>query len=634
MDFFIPVKGRAWGLFQIVLPCISALILAVAVVAVLFHYPIGRNWLFLALLTYAAMLWFNPSFWFFVIPAALPILDLSPWTGWFFFDEFDLLVLVTLAVNWCRRKRIDKKRSMPGWALIWITLFALVYTISTIKGLLPLPEYDANSFSNYYSRFNSLRVAKGFFSALLLIPLLQKDLIDSTGIKKYLVPGILFGLTGVVAVAIWERSVFSSFMDFSSFFRITSTFSGMHTGGAYLDGFLVFSIPLIFSCFLFWQNKFLRFAGAVLFVLGIYVLLVTFSRIDYVAVAISFLIMLFGIVHNYRSNWSPFLWVLFLVCVAGIMIKPVLDGGYIKQRFSKITQDIEVRTLHWEKAVCKMKPDLLTVLFGMGLGAYPRTYFNDPGENRKPASYEFKKEENNSYLCLGSGDPLYMGQLINLDGGGRYTLSLDLRSSEDKSRLTIPICEKSRLYSFDCKWVSINIGNTEGKWISKSLSLPELKLGAGRFYQRRPVEFALFNGQSKSIEIDNVRLIDQGGNNLIKNGDFSRGMDRWLFNIDNHHPWHIFNIWVSLLFEQGWFGFVLFNIFLLYVLMTLGKNILRGDVFSLILFSSFTAFLTVGLIDSLFDSPRISIFFYLMVFVSILHSPKNTLLPKELNRNG
>lgn len=597
---------------------IAPLIVAIAVVAVVFNYPIGKPWLFICLLVYAAVLWFYPSVWLFVIPAFLPVLDLSPWTGWFFMDEFDLFVLVTLAVNWCGRRGGDDKSSMPPWAKIWTALFALSYIISTIKGLLPVPGYDANSFSNYYSRYNSLRVAKGFFSALLLVPLLQRDLTDFRQIKKYLVPGILLGLSGVIAVAVWERNVFSGLMDFSSDFRITSTFSGMHTGGAYLDAFLVFTIPLIICCFLFWRNKFMALMGTGLFVSGIYVLLVTFSRIDYAAVTLSFLIIVLGLVFNYRSDFSHFLWVFLLVCVAGVMVKPVFEGGYIQNRFLQIIRDVGLRTIHWEQAISKMSPDLTTSLFGMGLGSYPRAYFNDPGGNQRPAYHEFKKDGENSYLCLSSGDPLYLGQLINLEPKESYTLSLDVQSSEEKSRLTIPICEKSSLYSFDCKWVSIDVGNTGGKWSSKSLVLPELNLGAGRFYERRPVEFALSNGATGILGIDNVRLINQDGNNLVKNGNFSRGMDRWFFNVDNHHPWHISNLWVSLLFEQGWLGSAFFNILLLYVLTTLGKNISRGDVFSLVLVSSFAGFLTVGLIDSLFDSPRIAMFFYLMVFISIL----------------
>ncbi len=618
------VKETPLYFFRIILGRIAAVLTAVAVIAVVFHYPMGRSWLFMSLFVYAVLLWVYPSIWLFVIPALLPVLDLSPWTGWFFLDEFDLFVWVTLAVTWWGKNRWwekhweKEKQPLPRWAVIWITLFAFSCILSTLKGVLPLPEYDANSFSNYYSRFNSLRVAKGFFAALLLLPLLQRELTDRTRIKKYLVPGILSGLSGVVVAAIWERSVFSGLLDFSTDFRITSTFSGMHTGGAYLDGFLVFTLPLIMTCFLWGRNRFSALVGAGLSISGLYVLLVTFSRIDYAAVAISVVIILFGFVYIKKYRWRSFLWIFFLVCAAGIMIQPVFKGGYIQKRFSRMIMDAGVRTLHWENAISSMTPDLATSLLGMGPGSYPRTYFNDPHGNQKPAYYEFRIEGENSYLCLSSGDPLYMGQRINLKEGGSYTIELDVRSRDNKSRLTIPICEKSHLYSFNCKWLTIDVGDTKGKWISKTLSLNELNLGQGRFYQRRPVEIALFNGQSGMVEIDNVRLIDQDGKNLVKNYTFSKGMDRWFFNIDNHHPWHIFNIWVSLLFEQGWVGLTLFNILLLYTLITLGKKMVRGDVFSLLLLSSFAGFLIVGLIDSLFDSPRISLFFFLMIFISIL----------------
>ena len=36
----------------------------------------------------------NPLF---ALPVLLPVLDLAPWTGWFFIEEMDLLLLLTAA---------------------------------------------------------------------------------------------------------------------------------------------------------------------------------------------------------------------------------------------------------------------------------------------------------------------------------------------------------------------------------------------------------------------------------------------------------------------------------------------------------------------------------------------------------
>src|SRR5690606_10039766 len=57
----------------------------------LLAYPVGTLWLIAALTGYAALLWRYPAIWLFAVPALLPALDLSPWTGRLMLDEFDLL---------------------------------------------------------------------------------------------------------------------------------------------------------------------------------------------------------------------------------------------------------------------------------------------------------------------------------------------------------------------------------------------------------------------------------------------------------------------------------------------------------------------------------------------------------------
>ncbi len=43
-----------------------------------------------------------PALWLSVVPAALPLANLSPWSGWIVFDEFDLLLLATLCGGYAR----------------------------------------------------------------------------------------------------------------------------------------------------------------------------------------------------------------------------------------------------------------------------------------------------------------------------------------------------------------------------------------------------------------------------------------------------------------------------------------------------------------------------------------------------
>ncbi|HSM21617.1 MAG TPA: hypothetical protein VK876_05340, partial [Rubrivivax sp.] len=47
---------------------------------------------------------------------------------------------------------------------------------------------------------------------------------------------------------------------------------------------------------------------------------------------------------------------------------------------------------------------------------------------------------------------------------------------------------------------------------------------------------------------------DEGGAELLANGDFSDGMDRWFFATDVDPPWHIHSLPLAIWFDQGAFG--------------------------------------------------------------------------------
>jgi hypothetical protein len=51
------------------------------------YYPPGALWVAAALAAYAALLWWKPVAWLFAVPALLPVLDFSAWTGWFYVRE-------------------------------------------------------------------------------------------------------------------------------------------------------------------------------------------------------------------------------------------------------------------------------------------------------------------------------------------------------------------------------------------------------------------------------------------------------------------------------------------------------------------------------------------------------------------
>lgn len=599
----------------------AALALALAIGCALFRYPLHAGWLAAGFCLYGLCIWRYPSSWIFFVPTLLPVLDFAPMSGWFFLDEFDLLVMTTLAVALWRWQGGNDQQGLPKGAKAFLGLYVVSFSVSTIIGLLPIEQMDVNAFSSYFSHYNSLRIAKGFIWSLALLPLLMNEAKRPAIIHRNIILGMLAGLSGVVLVALWERQVFSGLLNFSNDFRITSTFSGMHTGGAYIDVYLVAALPFVAACFLMWRIKALWCAGLLLFGLGLYTLLVTFSRIDYIAFAFSSLALLAGLVYRYPLKRRLVIVFPVLATITVLVTKPVIQGSYMRDRFAKTANDVTVRLDHWKDAVAMMSSDWKSDLFGMGLGSYPRIYAEKNAEGVKPTLYRYMKDGDNPYLRLTSGDSLYMGQRLRLMPGCTYTLSADLRSHSDNAVLTVPVCEKSLLHSFRCNWLGMKVGNTGGQWVHQVVTFRAERLGEGRFYQRRPVELALYNGKKNTtVDVTNVQLNDDKGTNLIVNGDFSRGNDRWFFSTDNHLPWHIKNLWVHLVFEQGWAGLLTFSSFVAYVVILLLIGMKEGDMFSVILLSSLSGFFSVGLIDSLFDSPRIGMLFFLLTFAAIVCS--------------
>ena len=130
----------------------------------------------------------------------------------------------------------------------------------------------------------------------------------------------------------------------------------------------------------------------------------------------------------------------------------------------------------------------------------------------------------------------------------------------------------------------------------------------------------LTNFQRGSIvEVDNVRLLDAAGRDLIANGDFSQGGARWFFAADDHLPWHIFSLWVQILFEQGWIGVFALVVAIATPLARLAMGMSRGDLFAATLLAALVGFLLVGLTESLFDGPRVTTMFFLLLFTGLLH---------------
>jgi hypothetical protein len=585
----------------------SVCLLAAGALA-LFDFPLWRLGIALGLAAYAAVLVLRPAAWLVVVPAALPLFDLAHWSGRFFWDEFDLLMLTTLAVAlWQGRLRANVWR-VPKLAVL-LAAFLLATLASLVLGLFPLQAWDLNAFSAYWSHYNSLRVAKGLLWGLVCFALYRSEADSDTAFLR-LALGTALGVLGVSVWALWEHALFagaSTTLDY----RVTASFSSMHTGGGHFEAYLVMALPFVWGGFFLSRNGLSRVALAAVFLLGAYALFSTVARGGAIALAVAVAILIGGTWlargrHGRRRRGVAAPLLLGGVTVA-VMIAGV-SSEFWKQRIGRTVDDAGIRLHHWSEVLGARDRGLATALFGQGLGTLPASNL----ASRLPdeaGSYRYNSENGNPHLALNSAGTLYMSQRVPPRPGEMLTLELAARAPGGGAGLEISLCEKNLFNSRRCQWLTFDVKAGTGAWQTFRQTFSSGEVGAGSWPARRPVQLSLYNPAAGTvIEIDAVRLLDGHGANLLENGDFSRGGDFWLFKSGDHLFWHAKNLWVHLLFEQGWIGMGLFSLVMLLALVRLARAVLQGEggQEATVWLAAFGAWATVGGVDSLVDAPRLA----------------------------
>lgn len=599
-------------------------------------FPTQPVLLFLFLSVCAAIIWHRPTLLFAIIPAALPVFDLAPWSGRFYLDEFDLLVLVSLVIGYNRIPPVLSAKERTDTLQVLVSgLVAASFVIGAMRGLSPWQTADANAFTNYYSPFNALRIFKGALWAFLTYGLLRRLVATGINVQKPLGWGLVTSLFLTVAVALWERVSFVGLFNFSSDYRITGPFSSMHTGGANIECFLALATPFLVLLILQTRKWISRLLGVFLLVATTYALMVTFSRNGYFAFGIALAIILFFAAFK-SGRWQQRS--LLVVTLSGVILAvalPVFTGQFAQDRIATVGKDYVVREAHWDDALDIRDPNLLTTLFGMGLGRYPETHYLLSREDSHSGTYRLISEGQNIFLRLVPGSPIYIEQLVSVQPQQKYVLKFDARANGHNASITTPLCEKWLLAWYDCQWSTIDIGKGRGEWQQFEVQLSTDTFSVSPWYSRRPIKLGLHNGNNKAIiDMDNVRLETIQGEDLLINGNFSKEMDNWFFSADSHLQWHAKSLPVAVLFDQGWFGLLTLSMFSILAIKRAAGRAWRGDLSAAAVLASFSSFLVVGLFDTLIDAPRFLFIFLLLGWFCHLktsQTPENRKIPDSRN---
>ena len=251
----------------------AALACALAAAWLAAHHP---SWPAAALLLAAALAlleYRRPGRWLFALPAGLPWLDFSPWTGWTTFQEFDVLVLALLAGAYARRAtRQDKDAPAtprdPAMTWTW-GLFVALGAVALAVGLHDAGGWRFSWFQGYTDPLNAVRSAKSTLWALLLLPLAEAELRgDAARAVARLCKGMVVGVAVVTLAVLAERAAYPGLGDLAAPYRTTALFWEMHVGGGAIDVYLALGAP--FVAWALWSTRSpARWCGAAVLALAV-----------------------------------------------------------------------------------------------------------------------------------------------------------------------------------------------------------------------------------------------------------------------------------------------------------------------------------------------------------------------------
>lgn len=611
----VEIPVAAWLPMRLLLA--TAFLLTAAALA--WKYPLGSGQALAALVVWVAVLWLRPALWFVMLPAIVPALDLTPWTGWIAISEADIALLATIAVLLLRapptRQDIwpdERVRLFPRFVIALATLACLV---GMVRGLSMTANFPGGSDNSYLTWLNTLRLAKPFLSALALLPFMRARQREHGDAALLFGVGMLAGLTLVGVAALAERTAFTSLSDIHSDYRIVATFSSMHVGGGHIGVYLAFAMPFMVICLLRFR-LWTMVPLIALMLLSSYTLAVTFARTAYMATFASMLTTCCAWMTALRRRGSLLDTVGGTVIAVAVIAALIagLNTDFMRYRVANVWPDLTIREGNWGGGLDRRDRGIMSFLFGMGTGAYPRFAALRSPPDQQPGTYVVRHDGKRAYLATMFGPDFYFGQKVPVIHGAAYTVSFEMRAPAANTRVNVFLCSKLLLYSADCRVLHLTV-DSPNAWQHVSEPLPA-PIQRGQL--PAPVELAFATGPGVVLDLGNVQLVDANGRNLVANGDFAAGTARWFFTSDFHRLWRILDTPLSVWFEGGVLGTSALSLLVLSALGGAISAIRHGDPMGAPLAGSMLAVLLCGGFDNVFEAPRVALLFDLAAMLGLL----------------
>lgn len=558
-----------------------------------------------------------PWFGLLALPALLPLLNFSPWTGWLIVEEFDLLVLAVLSAGYFRMWRDGSclKHGKTFAALLALCVFL------TGPGLADPAIAQVNWFSGYMTPLNSVRVGKSLLWLALLFPLITevvKPLPSNQAITGFF-RATLLGSGWVVLAVLWERAFYPGLEDISTPYRTVGPFWEMHHGGAALDAYLVLVAPLLVWA---WRTTVSLtgriFLGAFAVAFG-YACLTTFSR--GVIFAMGGALILQCVLLGWRARKSILnsrKFRLSSAVVLGALVLEVLlvfgTDSFMNYRLQSSGRDFGGRLQHWERGLRQLESPMDWV-FGIGLGKLPSRWSSGDDGLVLPGRFEMAEvADGTSGLRLFGPDSretmedfgrfFALSQRFAANSSAPYPFSMTARS-ERSARVLVQLCASHLLYPARCDEVVFAV--EPSGWQPLKAELPGAIFDGAAWQKTGHGVFMLsVLTPGTMVEIREVHL-GIGGESLLRNPQFKAHEGQWFAQSFSYFlPWHIDNLYLELLVETGIVGLLVFFAVIVRTMWGFFQGYLHGETFSTELLSSLSGLLALGLVVSVIDMPRVA----------------------------
>ena len=540
-------------------------------------------------------------------------------------------------------------RARKLWATVFaIALFALAtYAIFTTFSRALYAAYVLSLAIALWRGLRSVPAEKNWFGSIALfsacVPLVFVFL--SSGYRGLIAAcGLL--IAGLAASHIWRASTAKARIRALLFAPVTIAFATamylLLPKGAYLAyGAFFIAMALLYMGYLRGASSVSALTLAIFVALPLSALFVAFhwsgktALLDMgVAVVAAFALAAINVaplnppLPNTRGTW---LTLSVALTIAGL-VAVTAHSFYVAERFSTVNEDLQGRAQHWRLGLSGLR-GWGDWLLGKGLGRFPATYFwNVPSEDR-PGVHQLERLNGDTSLVLNSPNHMLgygaiyrIGQEVAQDPKAPIIVSMDVQADREVSAL-VEVCQKHLLYNGPCFYGDARAKALPGEWQNLKFRLVGT-LPDQVFYAPRLCFFSIgIQKRGLSMRIDNLSVVDGEGRELLRNGDFSEGPAYWFFTSDRHHlPWHMKNLWLNYLFDQGWLGILAFSLALGGAAGRVLFGRARRHPLAPYLLASLVGFAVVGLFDSLVDVPRLSFLFFLLVFAGLFLDP-----PPDLN---